>query len=609
MMLPSLSTTAWKRLIALLVACVVVLLYGEIGSAFGPLRSGYQGDIGIEFDGAGHLGPWGHDNHRLCVLEPDPQQLGKNRCSGREIVFERPLDRWRRFGIGEPVTLRMYDAGQVRTVTIRAQAVRVPFADYFDFLGRFLLSVPALLFCLLIGWLKPVEHSYRQLALCFLVLSLNAFYTFNYSSGPLFAAGKLINMMGYGLIWYFVASFGLAYQPYDPTPLRCLLRGIFPWYRMLAIACSVYALWFGLGKDAPGLSLLVQACVAGGLALGVASLVDGMRQTRGNLRIRHKWLLLAFACGALPSALTQVPMLDAGYRDVHFTVMASFGGLLLMYCILVYAVLRHRVFEFDPHTLSSQITVVSVASVLVLFLFALVDHEIGKLLGFKIEHEFRRTVLKVLAMLPVLFLLHHIHDKVELWVEHMLFQAAHERDKALQEFVRRAVHFTSTEALLAALVTALDRFSRSAGAAVYLARDGGLRLAVSTLWQAPPVLALDPIQRAALERDPNCNCLEGVSELGELVLPMCHRGALHGVVVLGLKSGKDGYRPNERNLLAHAVQQVGLDLDTMHVDELEAHIDTLTRETQLQELELRLVAGRRHGVRQAIGAVAGGVSF
>jgi hypothetical protein len=210
-------------------------------------------------------------------------------------------------------------------------------------------------------------------------------------------------------------------------------------------------------------------------------------------------------------------------------------------------------------------------------------------------------------MLPVLFLLARIHERVQHWVEHMLFQAAHEREKALQEFVRRAVHFTSADALLAALVAALDRFSRGAGAAVYLAYDSDLRLEVSTLRQAPPVLALDPILRASLE-DPACDCVEGVPELSELILPMCHRGALHGVVLLGPKTGKAGYRPNERSLLAHAVLQVGLDLDTLHVDALEAHIDVLTRETQLQALELRLVAGRRHGARPATGALASGAS-
>lgn len=614
MMLPALSTTAWKRLIALLVASVMVLLYGEIGSAIEPLYKGYQGDIGLIFDGDNRLGPWGHDRHRLCIVEPGAQPPAHGKCTGREIAFERPLDRWRRFGIGEPVTLRVYESGGSRQVTINAQAAPVPFADYFDYLGRCVLSVPALLFCLLIGWAKPAERSYRRLALCFLVLSLNAYYTFNYSpSGPLFAVGKLANLMSYGLIWYFVASFGLAYQPYDPTPLRRLLRRTLPWYRGLAAAGAVYALWFGMGHDAPGLSLLIQACVAVGLTLCVASLVDGMRQTRGNLRMRHKWLLLAFACGALPSALTQIPMLDASYRGVHYTVMASFGGLLLMYFILVYAVLRHRVFEFDLHTLFSQVTVLGVASLLLLFLFGLVDHEVGKLLDGEIvkpmpERELRHTMLEVLVMLPILFLLDHIRERVERWVEHMLFQAAHEREKALQEFVRRAVHFTSADALLAALVTALDRFSRGAGAAVYLAHDEGLRLKVSTLRHAPPVLVLDPGQRAALERDPASNCDECVSELGELMLRMWHRGALHGVVLLGLKSGKESYRPNERTLLAHAVQQIGLDLDTLHVDALEARIDALAREAQLQEMELRLVAGRRHGVRPASTAFAGGAS-
>jgi hypothetical protein len=186
-----------------------------------------------------------------------------------------------------------------------------------------------------------------------------------------------------------------------------------------------------------------------------------------------------------------------------------------------------------------------------------------------------------------------------------LFRRWHDKDHALREFVRRAAHITEQHALSASLVEALDRFTDRAGAALYLpAPDGCFRLAAGSLAAVPALLDPDAAERDRLHRCPTACRMSALAGLGrdQAVFPMNHRGRLNGLVVVGPRMDGETYRPDECAVMSFAAQQVGLDLDTLRIEQLERRLNVLQAEADGQEAALRLLAGRRAALRGAISA-------
>jgi hypothetical protein len=371
-------------------------------------------------------------------------------------------------------------------------------------------------------------------------------------------------------------------------------------HRALAFGTSAYALWFGLGNEAPFLLPLFGAVIGIGMAICIASLVDGWRQSSGEVRQRHYWLLLSFAAGAIPALLAWIPALDAAYQGARYSMMAMFAGQLLMYIGLAYAVLKHRVFNFEFAV--SRMLIFSVVSVLLLCTFGLVERLSSSLLhgGGHADAPTITLVLDSLIALGVYLVFHHMHGRVERWVERIFFHQWHENEHRLRLYVRQAAHITSVDALLISFRTALERFSGQAGCAIYLKQaDGDYELAaVSTLPDAPSRMQTDDEIAVALRADMAPQQLTQGTAASRLALPMNHRGALHGFVLLGAKRDGEDYRPDECEALDFATRQIGLDLHALKVEILEREVQKLTHDSELQCTELRLMAGRRKAPRE-----------
>jgi hypothetical protein len=74
---------------------------------------------------------------------------------------------------------------------------------------------------------------------------------------------------------------------------------------------------------------------------------------------------------------------------------------------------------------------------------------------------------------------------------------------------------------------------------------------------------------------------------------MCHRGLLHGLVLLGPRADGDCYRPDEITLLADVVSLAGLALHALRVEELQGAVSQLEDATRRAAEELQALAGRR----------------
>jgi hypothetical protein len=598
-----LSTAAWKWLVSALALCSATLLVIEFGHAVQPLASGEVGSLGVTL-----TDQIGANNHgqgtyllRIDSLDPSSPLLAKGARVGDQIRFHDYANRWRKFGLGEKVGLTLVRDGSAIPLRLEVLPTPLSFAEYADYGAHVLLALPALLFGVLIGFKQSHGRTYRSLALTFLALSLCHFYVFSFSpAGKVYTISKVANLITYSLIWYWCTAFVLHYQDYRQVGLRRWLTRLFPAYRLLSFATAAYSVGFALGLETPYLWLGTLLGAVFGLALVIASLLDGWRSCSGETRQRHLWLLLSFALGTVPAMLTLVPALDWQLKGMRVTVMLYFVGQLLMYLGLAYAVLRHRVFNFDFAV--SRVVVFSVVSGMLLCAFGLIEWRVhAGSHGAGPEH--RNLVGEALVALGSYLVFHLIHDKLERAVEHVFFEKWHVNEHRLREYVRQAAHITTIDALLSSLRSALDRFTGEAGCAIYLRQAAGdYALAAGTLPDAPALVDTDDNLAVSLRADMAplfCDRLPTTLP-GELALPMCHRGALNGFVLLGSKRGGESYRPDECEVLGFAAHQVGLDLHALRVEVLENELRELERKAEQQDGELQVMAGRRKGVRQLV---------
>jgi len=610
------APATWKWLLAGASAIILSLILYDASFAVRPLlRELRQGSLGVQLEDDSGTSPMPPGTHRLHILgfyqQSSLQQAGA--LPGDIVRFDRTLDRWRKFAVGERIGLTVYRGSVSRHVEVEAQAAPIRVAEYLDYFGRLLTASVSLLFALLVGF-KQAEHpAYRALAKTFLCLTLLYFITFSYApyGWPQYV-GKLLCVALYPMMWFWAQAFALNYQPYEARPLRrWLARGSAPLY-LLALVTAAYSGWLVLGNEAPMLWLLLLACAAAGMILTLASVAEGWRQTEGQVKQRHLWLFLSFSIPTISGTLIWVPSANASAGGVLAAPLMTYCGQLVMYSGLAYAVLKHRVFNFGFAI--NRAAVYSVVSILLLCTFGLMEFILKSLMDGK-GAEHKGFLIDAAIALAVYLIFHQLHGRIERWVERIFFSTWHDSDRKLRQFVRQAAHFTAVDALLAGFRTALDRFTAHAGCAIYLRQSSGDYLFISgTLADAPALVQLNDQLVVTLRTDMAPMAIDPESQVrGDLVLPMSHRGALNGFVVLGAKSGGESYRPDECEVLGFAVQQIGLDICALRVEALEQELREVERKAEQQRIELPLMAGRRRNLRnreampgaEAVMAVAG----
>ena len=604
-----LSTVTWKWLVAALALLSATLLVTEFSHAIKPmLIDGEHGSLGVTLADQIGANDQGQGTHRLRIdgLTQASPLLAAGARPGDRLTFDRYENRWRYFAPGEVVGLTLYRQGAERHLDIAAQRVRISFAEYFEYWGRFLLALPALLFGLMIGFKQAEGPAYRSLSMAFIGQSLMYYYTFNYSPPGLgLMLSKVVNIVSYSLIWAGCVRFCLRYQAYPQTGLRAWLTRCLPWHRVLAFGTAAYSVAFALGKETPMLWLGTLLGAASGLGLVIVSLVGGWRNCSGEVRQRHLWLLLSFACGSVPAILTLVPALDWSIEGLRVTVMCYFIGQFLMYLGLAYAVLQYRVFNFDFAI--SRAVVFSVVSVLLLCSFGLIEWIYATVMQGDGDAghgaEKKSLVVDAAIALATYLVFNKIHGTLERWVERFFFEKWHDNEHRLRDYVRQAAHIETADALLGSLRSAIDRFTGQAGCAIYLKQAGGeYTLAAGTLEAAPAVVDTNDGAAVAMRTDMAPLFFEHLHTAlpGELVLPMCHRGTLNGFVLLGSKRRGESYRPDECEVLGFTAHQIGLDLHALRVVALEQELRELERKAEQQGDELQLMAGRRKHARQLV---------
>jgi hypothetical protein len=593
----------WKPLILLLTSLSAFSICVEMAYGLPALTRGTQGSLGY----SGHDG-YGDGRHRRVIdsVVPGSQLALAGAVKGDTLVFDDNTARKTVRTPGETVGVTLHRGAVPTHLTITA--TETPFTAS-EITGYVLLWTSLWLglgLGLLAGLRKPEGKCYRLLSIYLVVGILATYYNFT-PPGPLRTLLWLAWMLTFWSLGPLLPLFAIGYPDDRPQGVRGFLyRQRWVMYLLAAMATALMvAKHTDLYESAWTGRVLTITRIVDGLVL-LAALQAGWRESKGPLRVRFGWLLVALCLGYLADFFVQWPPFDlqigsftSSWNIVNGVVWS------LTFSMLVYAVLRHRVFDFGFAI--NRTLVYSVTSVLLLVTFGLVEWLVGHVVH--VEGREKNVLLDGAIALGVYLTFHRLRHGVEHWIERLFFHSWHQAENALRQFVREAAHVRSRRTLIEQTRRALVQF---AGAEVHLYRiEGGVFVSDS----GTSIDVNDPLATALAERRKPLLVSETMSrQPGELAVAMLHRGELRGFVLLDAKSDGAAYRADELEMLAYAVHQIGLDLAALDNEALKSEIARIEAEADALQIRCNALVDvvRMLGIRmvadgvQAVSASARG---
>jgi len=327
------------------------------------------------------------------------------------------------------------------------------------------------------------------------------------------------------------------------------------------------------------------------VTLCLAAFVDTWRHVDAGSRAKLRWLftsaglvfftfILSVAHGVGLFGFTQA---------VQIRIDVAAGALLSSAAIvLTYAVLRHRV--IDLGFVIGRALVFTIVTGSLLVCFGVAEWLTAQFIHF--EAREKNVMLEGAIALGIYLSFHRVRHWVERAVERVFFNTWHLKEAALKHFLARPPHFVEPDSLADAFLEAINAFTSGAGSALYQRDEAGhFVMERSTLVGLPAMLEAETGLIVELEkfRLP-VHLGVGVSMPPvAMAFPLLRRSELFGALVVGAKLGGEAYRPDEVDNLAHAAQQLGLDLHALRVEQLERRARELEQENarlreQLQSL-------------------------
>ena len=318
-------------------------------------------------------------------------------------------------------------------------------------------------------------------------------------------------------------------------------------------------------------------CMFLGFLLATWFLYDGWRRSSREAQRHYALMLVAIVLMMLSRVATMTINWNGNdYRQGNPLMWVAEASCLGGALLFAYAVLRHKV--LDLGFAINRALVYGVLSTVLLVLFGVIEWASEHFLP--IKNLETNIALNAGVALAIFLVFHRVRDFVEGLIEKLFFSAWHHNEAQLRRFVKQAAFIGKAEALRAAFLAELKRFSGGADVALYLA-DGADFASDKT--------RIDGDDAAVVAMKADHAPVEAADHLD---LPMIHRAELTGFIRLGLKPSGDSYRPDEREVLSYAAHQIGLDLHALRVEALEAKVATL-------DAQLAFAAGLAKGSSRA----------
>lgn len=557
----------WKLLIVLLAMFSAMTICVEMRYGVPALVRGTQGNLGY----SGHDG-YGGGRHRRIIdsVVPGSQLALAGALAGDSLVFDDNTARKTVRTPGELVGVTLFHEASSTHLVITSTETPFKRAEITGYLLLWTSLWLGLGLGLLTGLRKPDGACYRMLSIALVLGVLTNYVNFT-PPGPL----RLLLWVPWTVFFWtnapFLTLFALKYPDDQP---QGVVRAFLYRQRWLLYVLAAMATALMLAKhldiyESAWTGRVFTTTTAVEMLVLVAALLAGWWESKGPLRVRFGWLVVALCLGCIADLLVQwSPVLQIGSYTSSWNIV---NGVVwsIAYSMLTYAVLRHRIFDFGFAI--NRTLVYSATSILLLVTFGLVEWLVGHVVH--VEGREKNVLLDGAIALGVYLGFHRLRHSVEHWIERFFFHSWHQAENALRQFVREAAHVRSRGALIEQTTRALQRF---AGADVRLYRidatlfvsDGG-----------PSIDVNDPLATALAERRKPLLVAETLSsQPGELAVAMLHRGELRGFVLLDAKPDGAAYRSDELEVLAFAVHQIGLDLAALDNEALKSDLARIEAE-------------------------------
>lgn len=451
---------------------------------------------------------------------------------------------------------------------------------------RFLITLFDLGVGLLLFFRRRGDVGVEALGMAFIAATI----TSNFPSSPAWSIFWItVAYSGVALTPFLILAFAMSFYGRHTRRLwraETVIYGFLVMGVLAGFGIGFYSNYFAYTAPAIRSSLaflFLEVIVA--YSASVAYFARGYATASGSVRARYGLLLLALLLTFCLTAVQtysffvlKLARMDPENPLYDVNVVLSLVGPLLF----AYAVLRHRV--IDLGFVLNRTLIYGGISIIMLSAFGLIEWAVGHVLQPQGRNESAALDAAIAVLLSLSF--SRVHDFVERHVEALFFRSWHDNEKRLNRFVIEASFVTRAENLKSAFVNELARFTGGTTVALYLNDTGGYRaFAGAALF--PETIDADDATLVAMraERGAVYPADTASSLPAALALPMLHRDALLGLVLLGAKPGGDSYRPDEVELLRHATHQIGNDLHALKIDQLERNSEQLTQTVQRLEFE------------------------
>jgi hypothetical protein len=596
----SLALLFWR--VALIALSLLTLAYGLwVSSHWERATPARAGTLAATF------GPPNADSRRpILALAADSPLAQAGARIGDAVKFDRTV--MSQLGTDEHVGLTLFSAGRasrwslqpIPDPEIMAHGSAAQVRAVFDLVAAFL----ALVIALLIGLRRGDSIAMRVFAMSLLLgTGMDGFNFYVPNSALTDVTFPFLRAMGYSCGYVLFTLFTLIYP--EDRPLWRLRWVRYAFYvfligfavqtplRILHLSGSLPAFFAAPGVADIYRSLSQILSIVSPLA-SLAALSFTWARSTGDVRQRLGWI--GASIGAIYVLWVVGNLNDMLGNPISYLAMQAPISVVSLLALIGfgYALLRHRLFDFGFAV--NRALVVTIISTLLLVLFSITEWGVDKLLHF--EGREKNVVFDALVALGVILSFHRIQHWVSHQVDHIFFHHWYQAAESLRRFFDMAAHISETAALQAKFAQAATEFSGASGVALYALDAGGnFARTYSTLADAPA--SIDANHDVAIELRHSHRVADLAERTGlpcELAFPMTVRGRVEGMVLLGQRRNGKPYRPDQVALLATGVHQVGMDLESLRVIELEQGMAQLKQKMELVECEaqtLRRVVGLR----------------
>ncbi|MBV9027785.1 MAG: GAF domain-containing protein [Candidatus Eremiobacteraeota bacterium] len=473
---------------------------------------------------------------------------------------------------GDRVTLTVNGEKQITLVARRRPPAGIPW-------WITAVRLAFLLVALMLAWRRPGDRAARALftfLLCFgLALALDS----GILPWPLLTlvvmqiGAPILFVSGVAAVAVFAAIFPSGHARRVP---RLLARTAVALAIVFAIADVVFNLVPRNAAVGHAATPVSWGCFAAEVALVIATFIVAYRQGPAEERERRRWvsLMLGVVVGVLFLDATLQTL--TGYRQI-VDELTTIPVIALPFA-LAYVILRHRV--IDVGFVLNRAAVYTLVSAIVVGIFVVVETLASTY--FERANRITSGTLLVAVALVVGFSVRYIHERVDRFVDAVLFRQRHAAEAAIRAFGRDAPYVTDAGILLERAVATVTRHTGASDAGIWLYEPPNrYRAAQSTFDAATVVDENDPAIVAMRARGIVVDVAQALSALpGELAFPMIVRGELVGALLCAPKRDGESYAPDERDALASLATSIGQALDTIEVRELRRRLDELTAALQ-----------------------------